>query len=120
MPPALPLERACHAIGDPTRRALLDLLRDGERPAGELAACFPISRPAVSKHLRVLREASLVSERRVGRQRLYKLEPAPLAEVDAWLATYRTFWAARLVELKRLVEDGAASPPDRTPTDLTP
>lgn len=103
MSPAL--ERACHALGDPTRRAILDLLRGGERPAGELAARFPISRPAVSKHLRVLREAGLVSERREGRHRLYALDPRPLAELDQWLQTYRTFWAARLLDLKRVVED---------------
>lgn len=106
------LERTCHAIGDPTRRSLLELLRGGERSAGELAAAFTISRPAVSKHLRVLREACLVTERRDGRRRLYALDPRPLEEVDGWLARYRTFWAARLVELKELVESEADPDPD--------
>jgi DNA-binding transcriptional ArsR family regulator len=102
--PHVLLERACHALGDPTRRAILDRLRERERPAGELARGFPISRPAVSQHLRVLREAGLVAERRDGRRRLYRLEPAPLAELDAWLAGYRAFWSARLHDLKRVAE----------------
>ena len=113
MPPAT-LERACHALGDPTRRAILDRLRGGEVAAGQLAEGFDMSRPAVSQHLRVLREARLVRERRDGRRRMYALDAAPLAELDAWLAGYRTFWAARLVELKRVAE---ALPPHDTPDE---
>ena len=97
------------AIADPTRRAILDLLRGGECAAGDVAARFPVSRPAISKHLRVLRQAGLVTERRESRLRLYTIEAAPLREVDGWLVQYRTFWAARLHDLKRVAE---ALPPD--------
>ncbi|MEO8449854.1 MAG: metalloregulator ArsR/SmtB family transcription factor [Gemmatimonadota bacterium] len=93
------------AIADPTRRALLDLLRARELSAGELAARFPVSRPAISKHLRVLREAGLVRERRAAQLRYYSVDPAPLADVDRWLERYRVFWATRLHDLKRHVED---------------
>lgn len=81
------------AIADPTRRAILDSLRIKERPAGEIVALFPVSRPAVSKHLRILRTAGLVRERRVGRSRIYSLVPGPLREVEQWLEHYRVFWA---------------------------
>jgi DNA-binding transcriptional ArsR family regulator len=92
------------AIADPTRRAILDALSQRERSAGEIAGLFPVSRPAVSRHLRVLRGAGLVRERRAGRSRRYALEPAPLREVERWLEHYRLFWGARLQELKTLVE----------------
>lgn len=92
------------AIADPTRRAILDLLRQGDLCAGELAQRFPVSRPAIAKHVRVLRSAGLVRERRQARQRVYSLDPAALGEIDAWLAPYRLFWAARLVDLKQLLE----------------
>jgi DNA-binding transcriptional ArsR family regulator len=95
-----------HALADPTRRALLDLLREGSRPAGEIAQAFPISRPAVSKHLRLLRSARLVEERSQGRHRIYRLNPAPLEAVDQWLAGYRVFWNAQLRNLKGFVEKG--------------
>jgi DNA-binding transcriptional ArsR family regulator len=94
---------AAAAIADPTRRRVLELVRDAEVPAGEIAAQFPVSRPAVSRHLRVLREAGLVQERRVGRERLYRANPEPLAELREWLDGY---WAGRLDALKRLAEDG--------------
>jgi DNA-binding transcriptional ArsR family regulator len=97
-------EAAFHALADPTRRAVLDLLRTGRRPAGEIANAFPVSRPAVSKHLRVLRRAHLVEERREGRHRFYQLNPEPLRAVDSWLEQYRQFWAASLENLKRFVE----------------
>ncbi|MGY2085484.1 metalloregulator ArsR/SmtB family transcription factor [Blastococcus sp. SYSU DS0539] len=84
------------ALGDSTRRALLDLLAAGELPAGELADRFPVSRPAISRHLRVLREAGLVRVRSDGRQRLYALDPGPLREIDDWLERYRDLWASRL------------------------
>jgi DNA-binding transcriptional ArsR family regulator len=79
---------AAAAIADPTRRRLLELVRDREVPAGELAGEFTVSRPAVSRHLRVLREAGLVRERREGRLRLYRAEPAALEELRGWLEGY--------------------------------
>ncbi|MDP8910652.1 MAG: metalloregulator ArsR/SmtB family transcription factor [Actinomycetota bacterium] len=88
------------ALADPTRRRIVELLSEGERSAGELASEFPISRPAVSRHLRVLREHGVVRARERAQQRLYSLDPVPLAEVDAWLARYRPFWANRLDALE--------------------
>jgi DNA-binding transcriptional ArsR family regulator len=92
------------ALGDPTRRAILDLLRENERAAGEIASHFPASRPAIAKHVRILKRAGLVAERSEGRHRYYALNSRPLAAVDHWLQPYRAFWAARLVALKQLVE----------------
>jgi|GEM_PF-338352 len=95
------------AISDPTRRRILDLLRErGPQRAGDIALRFPrISRPAVSKHLRVLRQARLVREIAEGRERWYRLNPEPLREVyDSWLRQYETFWTERLQTLKQLVE----------------
>jgi DNA-binding transcriptional ArsR family regulator len=96
---------AMNALADPTRRRIVELLADGERSAGELASEFRTSRPGVSRHLRVLREHGLVRAREEGQRRLYSLDPAPLAELDSWLARYRPFWANRLdaldTELKR-------------------
>jgi DNA-binding transcriptional ArsR family regulator len=92
---------AAAAIADPIRRRVLELVRDRELPAGELAEQFDVSRPAVSRHLRVLREAGLVQERRDGRLRLYRADPAPLAELREWLERY---WDDRLGALKELAE----------------
>jgi DNA-binding transcriptional ArsR family regulator len=92
------------ALADPTRRAVLDLLRQGSQPAGRIAQSFPVSRPAISKHLRLLRRAHLVEERRQGRHRFYHLNPQPLKAVDRWLESYRVFWGANLASLKALVE----------------
>jgi DNA-binding transcriptional ArsR family regulator len=97
-------EAAFHALADPTRRALLDLLRQGTQPAGQIASAFPVSRPAISKHLRQLRKARLVVETRSGRHRLYRLNPEPLKAVDSWLEQYRVFWSANLASLKTFVE----------------
>ena len=97
-------EAAFHALADPTRRAVLDLLRQGSQPAGRIAQAFPVSRPAISKHLRLLRRAHLVEEKREGRHRLYRLNPEPLKAVDSWLEQYRTFWSANLANLKTFVE----------------
>ena len=94
------------AVADPTRRAILGALRRRQLSAGQIAERFPISRPAVSRHLRVLREAGLVTETRHARSRIYALTPAPLAEVDRWLNDYRVYWGARLHDLKRHVEEG--------------
>jgi DNA-binding transcriptional ArsR family regulator len=96
---------AFHAVADPTRRAILDQLRHGSAPVTEIAANFQMSRPAVSKHLRVLREARLVTEKRDGRQRVYELTPAPLQQFASWLEGYRQFWQANLQSLKRHVEN---------------
>jgi Predicted transcriptional regulators len=82
----------------------LDLLRAGTRPAGEIARAFPISRPAISKHLKILRRAHLVDEHREGRHRFYQLNPEPLKTVDQWLDEYRRFWTANLESLKSFVE----------------
>jgi DNA-binding transcriptional ArsR family regulator len=93
------------ALADPTRRAILGLLRQGSQPVGSIARDFPISRPAISKHLRILREAELVTEIKVGRNRLYELNAGPLRSVDDWLAHYRHMWQHQLRNLKRFVEE---------------
>jgi DNA-binding transcriptional ArsR family regulator len=92
------------ALADPTRRAVLDLLRRGGQPAGQIANAFPVSRPAISKHLRLLRRAHLVREHREGRHRVYQLNPEPLRTVDSWIDQYRVFWATSLNNLKAFVE----------------
>jgi len=92
------------ALADPTRRAVLDLLRQGHQPAGQIASAFPVSRPAISKHLRLLRRARLVRERRVGRHRYYQLDAEPLRSIDHWLNDYRLFWSGKLASLKSFVE----------------
>jgi DNA-binding transcriptional ArsR family regulator len=97
-------EAAFSALADPTRRAVLDLLRSGSQPAGEIARAFPVSRPAISKHLKILRRAHLVDEHRQGRHRMYQLNPEPLKAVDHWLEHYRAFWSASLTNLKAFVE----------------
>ena len=97
-------EAAFHALADPTRRAVLDLLRRGSLPAGRIANTFPVSRPAISKHLRLLRRAHLVRERRDGRRRMYQLNPEPLKSIDSWLSQYRVFWQMNLADLKSFVE----------------
>ena len=99
------------AVADPTRRAILDRLRDdGDAPVAQLAAGFAMTRPAISRHLRVLREARLVRERRGGddgRQRIYQLTPGPMREVARWAEGYEIFWQDGLARLKRHVEHGA-------------
>src|SRR5579863_8152466 len=97
-------EASFHALADPTRRAVLDLLRRGAQPAGQIAQAFPVSRPAISKHLRLLRRAHLVREHREGRHRVYQLNPDPLRAVDSWIEQYRVFWSASLTNLKAFVE----------------
>jgi DNA-binding transcriptional ArsR family regulator len=89
------------AVAEPTRRAVLDLLVERERAAGELVSAFPaLTQPAVSRHLRILRESGLVSVRADGTRRVYSLRPTPLGEVDRWLDNYRRFWDARLDDLE--------------------
>jgi DNA-binding transcriptional ArsR family regulator len=95
--------RALDALGDPTRRAILELLRDGPRPVGELAGALPVSRPAVSQHLAVLKAAGLVSDRAAGRRRLYAVDPAGLAALRAYL---EGLWGQALASYRRVAEDG--------------
>lgn len=117
-------EATFHALADPTRRAVLDLLRTGAKPAGQIAGSFSVSRPAISKHLRQLRKARLVIEHRSGRHRFYHLNPEPLKAVDSWLERYRHFWEMNLANLKNFVESeyareqqehDAAPAPHKTP-----
>jgi DNA-binding transcriptional ArsR family regulator len=91
-------------IAEPRRQAILDLLRDGELPVGELVERLGLSQPLVSKHLRVLRDAGLVQVRGDAQRRLYRVRAEPLAEVDAWLAPYRQLWSARLDRLEQHLE----------------
>src|SRR6476646_10032055 len=93
------------ALADPTRRQILELLGERERSAGELARQFRISRPAVSRHLRVLREAGLARPRGEAQRRIYRIEPAALAEVDAWVGRYRRFWSDGLDRLEQHLDD---------------
>jgi DNA-binding transcriptional ArsR family regulator len=88
-------------LGEPRRREILDLLRDAERPVGELVDRLDLSQPAVSKHLRILREAGLVEVRQDAQRRWYRLRPEPLSEIDAWLAPYRALWESHLDALER-------------------
>jgi DNA-binding transcriptional ArsR family regulator len=87
-------------LAEPNRRRILDLLRSGERPVNDLVAELGLSRPSVSKHLRILREAGLVSVRGDAQRRFYRIEPAPLRELDDWLAPYRALWATGLDALE--------------------
>ncbi len=89
------------AVAEPTRRAVLDLLAGRERSAGELVAAFPaLTQPAVSRHLRVLRESQLVDVRADGTRRMYSIKPAAMAELDRWLDGHRRFWGERLDDLE--------------------
>lgn len=87
-------------LAEPRRQEILGLLRDGELPVGDLVARLRMSQPAVSKHLRVLKDAGLVEVRADAQRRLYRIRPEPLAELDAWLAGYRALWAGRLDRLE--------------------
>lgn len=92
-------------LADPTRRRVLDLLMQEERTVGELVDELGMNQPAVSKQLRVLREAGLVAARVDAQRRVYRLRPARLAEADAWLAPYRRFWRGKLAALERHLDD---------------
>jgi DNA-binding transcriptional ArsR family regulator len=93
------------AIADPTRRALLDLLRSGEQPVKELAQPFAMSLPAISQHLQILCEAGLVQMRKAGRQRFYRLNPEPLKQISEWIARYEQFWQEKLDALGNYLEE---------------
>jgi len=98
-------EAVFDALADDNRRKILDLLAVRERPAGEIADAFDISQPAVSRHLRKLRKAGLVERRTEAQWRIYRLNPDALKEVDRWMAKYRVFWARKMHDLKRFVEN---------------
>ena len=98
------MHQALQALGEPHRMAIIAMLNDGERPAGDFVNALPISQPTVSKHLSVLREAGLVTVRKDANRRLYSLNPAPLAEIDAWLEPYRRFWTNRLDALETYLD----------------
>ena len=93
---------AFDVLGEPSRRAILDLLRGGERPVGELVDHLDLSQPAVSKHLRVLKEAGLVEARADAQRRLYRISPEPLEALDEWLEPYRGFWSNHLDHLEEI------------------
>nr|BFF04920.1 hypothetical protein GCM10020241_65950 [Streptoalloteichus tenebrarius] len=106
MPGEAPSDRVFAALASPVRREVLRLLRDtGPRPVNELAAHFDMARPSFSEHLRVLREADLVSETRAGRQRLYRLEATALFEVREWLHPFERFWRDKLGGLRDLLDE---------------
>jgi DNA-binding transcriptional ArsR family regulator len=89
------------ALADDTRLRILDALAEREMTAGEIAEMFPVSRPAISRHLRVLREAGLVQARGDAQRRIYRIDPRPLHEIDRWLERYRRLWTSRLDALER-------------------
>lgn len=106
---------ALAALADPTRRRIVELLAEHECDAGEIGSHFAVSQPAISRHLRVLREGGLVRVRPQAQRRLYSLEPGPLEELDSWLERYRGFWQQRLDALDtqlrraRRADDGGES-----------
>ncbi|BFH14443.1 metalloregulator ArsR/SmtB family transcription factor [Paenibacillus melissococcoides] len=97
------------AIADPTRREVLRLLADKELPISQITSHFPISRTAIAKHLHILTEADLVSGRKAGREKIYRLHPEPLTELKDWLSFYERFWNNKLSILKHVVEQEASS-----------
>ena len=100
------MDAVLHALGDESRRTVLEILRDHPATAGELAEALPIARPGVSRHLRVLREAGLVEVRQDAQRRSYSLRPEPLVSVDTWLEDYRALWQARLGALHTEIARG--------------
>jgi DNA-binding transcriptional ArsR family regulator len=96
---------AFEALAEPNRRRILDFLAQRERPVNDLVSLLQVSQPAVSKHLRVLRDAGLVEVRADAQRRLYRVRPEPLRELDDWLAPYRAMWASRLDALESHLED---------------
>ena len=105
MRPEEQADRVFSALGNGTRRALLGLMvTDGERPVAELAEHFAISRPSVSEHLKVLKDAGLVAERKLGRQRLYRVEPEPLLAARRWFDIYEQFWTERMSKLRQVLD----------------
>jgi len=103
------------ALADPTRRRLVEILLDGERPAGDLAARFDMSGAAVSQHLKVLREAHIVRVRRDAQRRIYAIDGQGLAEVDAWVQRTKVFWHAALDDLERALDESSAHDKPKEP-----
>ena len=99
------MTNAFAVLAEPNRRRILDLLRERERPVGELVDALSVSQPAVSKHLRLLREAGVVEARAVAQRRLYSVRPGPLREIDAWIAPYRAMWSESLDALEHHLDD---------------
>lgn len=97
------------ALANPTRRDVLDLLREGARPVQDIAARFDMARPSVSEHLKVLRDAGLVSEARHGRQRVYSVQAEPLVDMARWLSPYEQFWRASLKDLRSFLDSEETS-----------
>lgn len=100
------MDAMLHALADPSRRAMLEILRGHPATVNELSEGLPIARPGVSRHLRVLREAGLVEVEQQAQYRIYRLAPAPLAELDAWLGDYRELWQQRLDALHTEITRG--------------
>ncbi|WP_329543815.1 metalloregulator ArsR/SmtB family transcription factor [Streptomyces sp. NBC_01356] len=101
------------ALADPNRRAIVALLLEGPRPVGEIVEASGLSQPSTSKHLRVLRDAGLVRVRRDAQRRVYALDPAPIAELDAWLSPYRKLWNESLDALGRRLDRVAGESSDQ-------
>jgi DNA-binding transcriptional ArsR family regulator len=104
------MESSFNIVAEPNRRAILTLLLSSERSVGEIERKLRLSQPSVSKHLRVLREAGLVESRIEAQQRLYRLTPEPLMELDAWLAPFRRFWSKHVDALERHLDKMDKSP----------
>lgn len=109
MDSSAPKHDVFQAIADPTRRKLLQLLADQELPVTVISGHFPMSRTAVSKHLRILAEAGLVKDRKIGREVRYRLDPDPLLELKRWLAYYDRYWDNKLSMLQHYVESSGNS-----------
>jgi DNA-binding transcriptional ArsR family regulator len=106
------------AIADPTRREVLQLLFKKDLPISQITAHFPMSRTAVVKHLHILSEAQLISGEKIGREKIYRLQPEPLAELKQWLSYYEQFWSNKLSILKHVVENEDEIQAVKTITDL--
>ena len=113
MTPATRLDATFSALADPTRRAILARLASGEASVNELAEPFAMSQPAISKHLKVLERAGLITRGRDAQRRPCKLEAQPLAAANAWLETYRRYWENNFAQLDDLLEEMKAQ--ERTP-----
>jgi DNA-binding transcriptional ArsR family regulator len=114
------VDAVLQALADPSRRTVLEILRDHPATAGELADALPIARPGVSRHLRVLREAGLVDVRQEAQRRIYTLRPESLVEVDDWLAGYRLLWQHRLDALHTEIARGKTTRETSTDRETAP
>jgi DNA-binding transcriptional ArsR family regulator len=107
------MEGAFSVLAEPNRRAVLDLLLTSERSVGEIERALKLSQPAVSKHLRVLREAGLVESRIEAQRRVYRLRPQPLMQLDAWLDPFRRYWSRQVDALERHLDRLGDAPPPK-------